>query len=262
MRRTPNDHDDPEDLFPDEGGPDLPLLFYLPGLGCPVDDFARAARGRLKGLRVAGIDLPGAAARAGDDFACDLPALAEMLRTFCLAARIERFLLVGHSMGGALATLVAARMPGSVAGFVNIEGNLEPADCFVSRRIAEAADAGLAELVTRTLPAELKNAGGVGNRTWAKRLARCPDPAALREMARSLVHETDSGAILAAWNGLDCPKALLRGVDSPPSAAADRLAAAGDRIEYAPGGHFPFLDRPADFFRRLGAILEPWIEGS
>ena len=51
-------------------------------------------------------------------------------------AGIERFHLVGHSMGGLTALLLLAHQdPGRVLSFVDIEGNSRPEDCFLSRQV-------------------------------------------------------------------------------------------------------------------------------
>ena len=44
---------------------------------------------------------------------------------------IERFHLVGHSMGGLSALLLAHAHPQRVLSFTDIEGNIAPEDCFL-----------------------------------------------------------------------------------------------------------------------------------
>jgi pimeloyl-ACP methyl ester carboxylesterase len=48
-------------------------------------------------------------------------------------AGIGRFHLVGHSMGGLTALMLAHQEPERVLSFVDIEGNVAPEDCFLSR---------------------------------------------------------------------------------------------------------------------------------
>jgi pimeloyl-ACP methyl ester carboxylesterase len=50
---------------------------------------------------------------------------------------IDRFHLVGHSMGGMTDLLSAHAKPGRVLSFIDIEGNVAPEDCFLSRQIVE-----------------------------------------------------------------------------------------------------------------------------
>jgi pimeloyl-ACP methyl ester carboxylesterase len=42
---------------------------------------------------------------------------------------IERFHLVGHSMGGLTALLLASQEPSPVLSFIDIEGNVAPQPC-------------------------------------------------------------------------------------------------------------------------------------
>lgn len=50
-------------------------------------------------------------------------------------AGIEHFHLVGHSMGGLTALMLAHEEPERVLSFVDIEGNVAPEDCFLSRKV-------------------------------------------------------------------------------------------------------------------------------
>lgn len=52
----------------------------------------------------------------------------------------DRFHLIGHSMGGLTALMLAQRCPERVLSFVDIEGNIAPEDCFLSRQIVTYAD--------------------------------------------------------------------------------------------------------------------------
>ena len=67
------------------------------------------------------VTLPGFDGRpapAGASFAAARAALVELVH----ARRLERPILIGHSMGGALALAVAQDLPGAVAGVISIDG--------------------------------------------------------------------------------------------------------------------------------------------
>jgi pimeloyl-ACP methyl ester carboxylesterase len=49
----------------------------------------------------------------------------------------EKFHLIGHSMGGLAALLLAHEHPNRILSFVDIKGNLAPEGCFLSRQIFE-----------------------------------------------------------------------------------------------------------------------------
>ncbi|MBL4672615.1 MAG: alpha/beta hydrolase, partial [Arenicella sp.] len=46
-------------------------------------------------------------------------------------------ILLGHSMGGVVATILAERIPERVTCLVNIEGNMGSKDCFWSRKATQ-----------------------------------------------------------------------------------------------------------------------------
>jgi pimeloyl-ACP methyl ester carboxylesterase len=54
-------------------------------------------------------------------------------------SRDRQVVVIGHSMGGMIGTLVASRMP-ELCGLINIEGPLTLDDCDTSRQAAESSD--------------------------------------------------------------------------------------------------------------------------
>lgn len=117
-------------------GPREPVVF-LHGFGSTKEDYADFARQEtFAGRGFLAYDAPG----CGDSGCADLSAVAIpfLVRTAEAVVRragIEKFHLVGHSMGGLTALLLADHLPGRVLSFVDIEGNLASEDCFLSRQI-------------------------------------------------------------------------------------------------------------------------------
>lgn len=66
---------------------------------------------RLPGFNVYGLDLPGHGRSPGIAYT-NLSAYAEALCLFVETLGLDRVILIGHSMGGAIALLAAARQPG------------------------------------------------------------------------------------------------------------------------------------------------------
>jgi pimeloyl-ACP methyl ester carboxylesterase len=94
--------------------------------------------------------------------------------------KFERFHLVGHSMGGLTALMLAHKHPDRVLSFVDIEGNIAPEDCFLSRQIIDYPQADAErffdDFIERTLhaPANSSALYGEHQKPWecAGRLAR------------------------------------------------------------------------------------------
>jgi pimeloyl-ACP methyl ester carboxylesterase len=104
-------------------GPDAPVLLFVHGLGCDTTFWDEAwSEPGLEPYTLVAVDLPGFGA-------------APPLRPFTFEAVLDRLaklvasadapvVAVGHSMGGALAALLAGRAP--VQGVVLVEANLVP----------------------------------------------------------------------------------------------------------------------------------------
>src|SRR5258705_9761295 len=93
------------------------------------------------------VDLPGYGRSPWPEAATSLPTLADHLASWLSGQ--PPALLVGHSMGGVLAQLVAERT--HVAGIVDIDGNISRGDCTFSLKahaysLAEFRDHGLAAM--------------------------------------------------------------------------------------------------------------------
>ncbi len=122
-----------------ERTPESPLgtLFYLHGLGESGLCFERLiAEPRLASWQHVVPDLPGYGRstwpEAPKDFADQARELGRWLRVRCDAPVV----LIGHSMGGVIGTLIATTVPTCVRAFVNIEGNISYDDCTLSREAA------------------------------------------------------------------------------------------------------------------------------
>jgi lipase len=76
-------------------------------------------------------DLPGYGSRSNE--MATLPAAVEFIRSLCP----EPTHIVGHSIGGAIAILLAAKYPECVASVINVEGNFTLVDAFWSLRISK-----------------------------------------------------------------------------------------------------------------------------
>lgn len=101
-----------------EGGTG-PTIVLLHGFNANKETWLETAKGLTDHFRVIAPDLPGwgdSSRNEGGDYG--IPAQAARLESFAAATGAQHFLLVGHSMGGAIAGVYASEHPERVASLV------------------------------------------------------------------------------------------------------------------------------------------------
>lgn len=180
-----------------------------------------------------------------EDVADDLIQLLRSMRD----PSAGRLLVVGHSMGGVLATLIAERWPDAVAGVLNVEGNLTRADCgVVSNAIVESARGGAASL-ERELQVVANGLLRDGRATerYAQSLS-ATEPRAALMAAEDLIRLSRAGLIGRRFAHLDCPHLYVSG-DAVPAASAALLRRYRSPWATIRGaGHWVMEDKPTEFY--------------
>ena len=125
--------------------PGRPTVLLLHGLGDSSLAFDEAfSRNECLDFDVVAPDLPGhGCSPAARDGLYTLEALASRLGALIKAMDLQRLTVVGHSLSGDIATVLASHdHSGRIDCLVNVEGTLTPADLFICNRAAEAAAGG------------------------------------------------------------------------------------------------------------------------
>lgn len=236
-----------------------PALCLLHGLGCDATSFDGARRDAgLSRWRLVVPDLPGHGAaphRPGQRW--DLQSQAEAVERTLSALGCGPAHLVGHSMGGAVALIVASRGRVPVASLVTVEGNLVGADCdMLSRRIAETPARVWRETGYQRLLDAARRSGAGDMQRWAAMAARA-HPDALHGASRSLVAWSDDGRLLAALHALGVPARYVYGDRSDVGPALAALPPIASSV-IAGAGHFVMDDQPGAFYGWLAS----WLSGA
>ncbi len=124
-----------------EGGP---VLLMVHGWAGSAEDFRPLFALLPAGTRAVAVDLPGCGFSDKPDAAYDLPYFLDFLHHFCAALGLERFTLLGHSLGGLFAVHFATLWPGMVErlilaapyGLPGEEGSI----LFLSREVHEGVN--------------------------------------------------------------------------------------------------------------------------
>lgn len=152
---------------------------------------------------------------------------------------IERFRLVGHSMGWLTALILAGAYPERVLSFTDIEGNIAPEDCFLCGEIVEYADLDpdmfFGGFIERALHAQ----------AWASALYNASlrhkvHVAAVPGIFTSMVALSDEARLMERFLGLPCPLTFMFGDQNRTLSYLDHIQSYGVHLADIPAcGHFP-----------------------
>jgi pimeloyl-ACP methyl ester carboxylesterase len=123
------------------GGNLTPVLF-LHGFGGSKEDYVDFIfQKAFEGRPFIAYDAPGCGETICEDLSSiSIPFLVDVAESVLDQLGVSQFHLVGHSMGGLTALLLAQRQQAGILSFTNIKGNLGPEDCFLSRQILDYSD--------------------------------------------------------------------------------------------------------------------------
>ncbi len=115
-------------------------ILYIHGLGESGLCFERLIQHpTLNGYRHIVPDLPGYGRSPWSDHAISLAEYAHLLTGWIQQSGFHPDVLIGHSMGGVIGTMMCEIEPESFPAFLNIEGNLSSGDCVFSGQAVQNA---------------------------------------------------------------------------------------------------------------------------
>jgi pimeloyl-ACP methyl ester carboxylesterase len=223
---------------------DEPARVYVHGLGSASTVYHAhiAARPELAGRRSLFVDLPGhGISDRPEHFGYTLEDHADALAKALDEVRVTEAELIAHSMGGAVAIVLAHRRPDLVSRLVLTEANLDPhppvtagSSAIASYEEEAYVDGGHARVLERVGP------------LWAATM-RLADPRALHRTATGLVRGT-SPTMRRMLEGLAIDRVYLQGALSGELPGREALETAGVRVVTVPGaGHNIMFDNPDAF---------------
>jgi pimeloyl-ACP methyl ester carboxylesterase len=160
--------------------------------------------------------------------------------------------VIGHSMGGSIATLLAEREKDLVSHVMSAEGNLDPGPGFVSGRITSIPEdafvaAGHGKFVEQVRHAGFPEYAGT---------VQCADPCGLYRSAASLIADR-TPTYREIFYGLTIPRTYIFGEKTLPDPDAETLAEQGVDVRVVPSaGHAMMLDNPDGFALAVASAID------
>ncbi|KAJ5088370.1 hypothetical protein N7456_011986 [Penicillium angulare] len=234
-----------------------PPILFLHGFGSCKEDLADIVIQKdLQQHGYLAFDAPGCGHTTSDKLsATDIPFLVATAEALLSHFNITKFHLMGHSMGGLTALLLAHRYPERVLSFLDIKGNLAPEDCFLSRQIftfhSDDPEVFLNEFINRTRAAK-----SFSSPLYSSTLRARVHAEAVRPIFESMVHLSDEEDLLGMFLSLPFPKMFMFGKENSGLSYLPRLEKAGVELAEIPNsGHFPMYSNPVEMYRRMGGFL-------
>ena len=231
-----------------------PELVWIHGLGESSAMFD-ASLAELPGWTHVLPDLPGYGRSMWPKQVVNLDEVATMLAKW-LGERPPAF-VIGHSMGGVLALLVAERAP--VRGIVSVEGNLSKGDCTFSGKavafsVEEFAARGLSELCDWIYEMGFPSPPLRGY--YAQMTMACPQ--VFHRHALDLVEMSKSEELAPRLAKLAVPVLYIAGVPDG-ICMRSRALLMEHKVKWVSvekSGHWPNADQPEAFLDHLRAFLQ------
>jgi len=231
-----------------------PEIVWIHGLGEQSASFDPiAAHPAFAGFSHTLIDLPGYGRSPWPEHPEGLEQLADRLVTW-LDGR--RPVLIGHSMGGVLATLIAERT--AVRAVVNVDGNLSRGDCTHS---AKAAAYTLDDFVAYGFSAMRAEVYEGGRTDLALRgyhaAMTLASPQVFHHHALQLVAMSEPETLITRLAALRAPALFVAGV---PGGICEHSRALLDRhgvrwVGLEPAGHWVHIEQPDHFASEVASFL-------
>ncbi|KAF3397794.1 hypothetical protein F1880_005625 [Penicillium rolfsii] len=235
-----------------------PPILFLHGFGSCKEDLADiAVRREFQEYGYLAFDAPGCGHSDSDNLtATDIPFLIDTTEAVLAHFQIQQFHLIGHSMGGLTALLLAHRNPARVRSFIDIKGNLAPEDCFLSRQIflypSDDPEAFLEAFISRAAEAQ-----SYGSPLYASTLRARVRAAVVRPIFESMVRLSDEVDLLAIFLALPCNKMFMYGEENRSLSYLPRLAKKGiEMAQIMESGHFPMYSNPPQMYLRVAGFLQ------
>lgn len=223
-----------------------PALVMLHGLGSASSSwYPRAAHSpRLREHHCLLIDLLGYGySERPQEFDYAMESQADTVASLLDHLHLESCVVIGHSMGGSIAILLADSRPDLVSYLIVAEGNLDPGPGFVSGRIVTVSEQVFVDSKYNTFRQQMSDAG---YHDYASTV-RAADPVCLYRSAASLIANR-TPTYRERLYAMTMPRTFIFGERTLPDLDEHILRAQGIDVRIVPGAsHYMMGDNPDGF---------------
>lgn len=237
-------------------GPKTPLLF-LHGFGSTKEDYADIMRHPdFKDREIIAYDAPGFGETECSDL--DKVSIDFLVKTAMVVIRyykLEKFHISGHSMGGLTALMLIHRERVNAISFTDIEGNVGPEDCFLSRQINEYPSDNPIQFFNDFID-RMRNLDGYSNSLYAANIKSKVKPDAIKPIFKSMVELSDHGDLMAKFLKLNCEKMFVYGEENRSLSYLKYLEENNVRLsEISSSSHFPMYSNPPALWKSISEFI-------
>ena len=238
-------------------GEGVPIVF-LHGFGSTKEDYADVAfHAQFNDRPLIAYDAPGCGETACEDLsAISISFLLETARHVLAHYEVNTFHVVGHSMGGLTALMLAHGAGERCLSFFNIEGNIAPEDCFLSRQILEFPTDDPQEFMQLFIE-RVWNDPVFSHPLFAASLPHKVRAQAVAPIFRSMVEVSDNEPLMEMFTGLHGAKMFVYGdVNDTLSYLPDLPRRGVQLAKIKKSGHFPMYANAPALWEQLGAFID------
>ncbi|HEY5714399.1 MAG TPA: alpha/beta hydrolase [Candidatus Gracilibacteria bacterium] len=188
-----------------------------------------------------------------EDFPYEINDQLDMVVGVIERLKIDKFHIIGHSLGGMVGTLLAQDYFRKVLSFSNLEGNLILEDSEKSAQIVGMMYGDFVQDYFPELKKNLKKSKEPSAEMRSQGLGKVAE-FAFYETAQSIMEWTGKDDLKNTFNGLRCPKIFVCGDENEA-----KLKSIEDPsiVRMIPdSGHFMMLDNPKIFYKVIKQFLE------
>ena len=237
-------------------------IVFIHGFGASKETFLGAfGREEFQSFRMLVTDLVGFGGSSKPaDFSYLMKDQARILRKTIDLLGIDRFHLIGHSMGGIIGIELGEMIPDRLCSFINAEGNITTEDCTMSGRVTDMGEEYFAregfKQLKHSIAEESERTHDKSLRGYLNSLSKAT-PKAMYKSSLSTVQESSCGNLLRRFVQLPLYKCYIYGEKNKDVFPAKKmLKQEGIPLYYVlRSGHSMMIENPDEFYGLISSII-------